>query len=59
MFDYNTKLVWLNENIIPDTIIQFMNQLEYKKIDISYLKSNYKVLVKGDDMIEDLFNSIM
>lgn len=58
MIDYNTKLVWLNENTIPDTIIQFMNQQEYKKIDISYLRSNYKVLVRDNSGIEDLFESI-
>lgn len=58
MFDYNTKLVWLNEKVIPDTIIQFMNQQEYKKFDVGYLRSNYKVLVKTDDMIQNLFDSI-
>lgn len=58
MFDYNTKLVWLNEKVIPDTIIQFMNQQEYKKFDVAYLRSNYKVLVKTDDMIQNLFDSI-
>lgn len=58
MFDYNTKLVWLNEKVIPDTIIQFMNQQEYKKFDVGYLRSNYKVLVKENDDIQNLFNSI-
>jgi hypothetical protein len=58
MIDYNTKLVWLNEKVIPDTIIQFMNQQEYKKFDVAYLRSNYKVLVKTDDMIQNLFDSI-
>lgn len=57
MFDYNTKLVWLNEKVIPDTIIQFMNQQEYKSYDTSYIKSNYRVLVKTDDMIQNLFES--
>lgn len=58
MFDYNTKLVWLNEKVIPDTIIQFMNQQEYKKIDVGYLRSNYKVLVKTDDTIQNLFDEL-
>lgn len=59
MIDYNTKLVWLNENSIPDTIIQFMNQQEYKTINVSYLRSNYKVLVKENDMIKSLFEGII
>lgn len=58
MIDYNTKLVWLNEKVIPDTIIQFMNQQEYKKFDVAYLRSNYKVLVKENDDIQNLFDSI-
>ena len=58
MIDYNIKLVWLNESVIPDTIIQFMNQQEYKMFDIPYFKSNYKILIRSNDMIEDIFNSI-
>jgi 5'-3' exonuclease len=58
MIKYNIRLVWLNEYSIPDTIIQLMNQQEYKKFDISYIKSNYRVLVGSDNMIENLFNSI-
>jgi hypothetical protein len=58
MIEYNTKLVWLNENTIPDTIIQFMNQQEYKRINISYLRSNYKVLVKDNNSIQQIFEGI-
>ena len=58
MFDYNTKLVWLNEKTIPDTVIQFMNQQEYKKFDVGYLRSNYKVLVTENNDIQNLFDSI-
>jgi hypothetical protein len=58
MIDYNIKLVWLNENTIPDTIIQFMNQQEYKRINISYLRSNYKVLVKDNNSIQQIFEGI-
>ena len=58
MIAYNTKLVWLNESTIPDTIIQFMNQQEYKRFDVGYLRSNYKVLVKENDDIQNLFESI-
>lgn len=59
MIDYNTKLVCLNEDNIPRTLIQVMNQSEYKKFDIGYLRSNYKVLLNDNDDILELFNSIL
>lgn len=58
MIDYNTKLVWLNEKIIPETIISFMNTIEYNVYDISYLRSNYKTLCPNDEDIENIFDSI-
>lgn len=58
MIEYNIKLVWLNETVIPDTIVQFMNQQEYKKCDVQYLKSNYRVLTKENDIIQNLFETI-
>lgn len=58
MLKYNIKLVWLHESVIPDTIIQLMNQQEYKQFDISYLRSNYKILVGEDNDIQTLFDSI-
>ena len=58
MIDYNIKLVWLHESVIPDTIIQFMNQQEYKICDIKYIKSNYKVMLNEDSDIQNLFESI-
>lgn len=58
MIRYNIKLVWLNEYSIPDTIIQLMNQQEYKTFDISYIRSNYKILTGREQSIEDLFNGI-
>jgi hypothetical protein len=58
MVKYNIKLVWLHESVIPDTIIQLMNQQEYKQFEVPYLRSNYKVLVGGDDDIQTLFDSI-
>ena len=58
MIDYNTKLVWLNEAVIPETIIMYMNQLEYNVVDVNYIKSNYKTLCKTDNEIEDIFDSI-
>ena len=58
MIDYNTKLVWLNESIIPETIICFMNTIEYKSYDISYLRSNYKTLCPDNEDIENIFEGI-
>lgn len=58
MIEYNIKLVWLNEAVIPETIIMYMNQLEYKLIDVNYIKSNYKTLCKKHDDVEDVFEEI-
>ena len=58
MIDYNSKLVWLNESIIPETIVLYMNQCDYKIADINYIKTNYKVLCQSNNTIEDLFESI-
>lgn len=61
MFDYNTKLVWLNEKIIPKEIIDTMKKTEYKKYDLSYIKNNYKVLSNTkteEKQIEDIFDDI-
>lgn len=58
MFDYNIKLVWLNENIIPETIVLYMNQLDYSIVDSEYIKNNFKVLCSHEDNIEDIFESI-
>ena len=59
MIDYNIKLVWLNEAVIPETIIMYMNQLEYNQVDTNYIRSNYKMLCKKNTEIEDIFDSIM
>lgn len=59
MFDYNVQLVWLHENVIPETISMYMNQQEYKQFDINYIKSNFKVLLNdNDDMIKDIFENL-
>jgi 5'-3' exonuclease len=58
MFDYNIKLVWLNESIIPETIIIYMNQLEYNITDINYIRSNFRTMCKKNNSIEDIFESI-
>jgi hypothetical protein len=58
MFDYNIKLVWLNEEVIPETIIMYMNQLEYNLVDVNYIKSNFKVMCSQENEIEEIFDSI-
>ena len=58
MLKYNTKLVWLHEDVIPDTAIIAMNQQEYKQFEVPYLRSNYKVLIGQDNDIQTLFDSI-
>lgn len=58
MIDYNRKLVWLNELVIPDTAIQAMNQQEYQVFDVPYIRNNYKSLLKANDDIQSLFEGI-
>lgn len=60
MIDYNIKLVWLHESVIPETVIQGMNNIEYEKCDIQYIRSNYKVLCgnKDESDIMSIFDSI-
>ena len=61
MIDFNIKLVWLNGEVIPEDIQQKMNEEEYKEYDLSYIRSNYKVLLPEDNtdieqVFEDIFN---
>ena len=61
MFDYNKILVWLDETIIPKDLQESMNAVEYKKYDLSYIKSNYKVLValeKKQENVEEIFDGV-
>lgn len=60
MLDYNIKLVWLNEETIPAPVIQSMNEVEYKRVDVNVLRSNYKLLAKTktDTDIESIFEEI-
>ena len=55
MIRYNIKLVYLNESIIPETLLIAMNQQDYKEYDVAYIKSNYKMLLGEDDNIKNLF----
>ena len=58
MIDYNVKLVWLNEAVIPETIISVMNNQEYKTIDVDYLRGSYKVLCDEDTEMAEIFEGI-
>lgn len=60
MIDYNIKLVWLNESVIPETAILAMNNVEYTDYDLSYIRDNYKIICgnKDEDEIMNIFNSI-
>ena len=60
MIDYNIKLVWLNEAIIPETAILAMNNVEYKDYDLSYIRANYKIICgnKDENEIINIFTSI-
>lgn len=61
MFEYNKVLVWLNEKTIPQYIQDKMNEVEYKKYDLSYIRSNYKMLCKleaQEKSIDDIFSDI-
>lgn len=57
-FDYNEKLVWLNEQVIPESIQAKMCEEEYKQYDLSYIRNNASVLVEQDKYIEDIFSGI-
>ena len=56
MLEYNTKLVWLNESVIPETIITKMTSEEYKQVNIDDIRLNYKMLVPIKTDIESIFN---
>lgn len=59
MIQYNTKLVYLNESVIPETISMVMNQQEYKQYDVPYIRSNFRVLLdNNEDYIKNLFEGI-
>lgn len=57
-FEYNKKLVWLNEEVIPESIIQRMAQEEYKEYDIYYIHSNYLILCGEESSVEEIFEGV-
>lgn len=60
MLDYNIQLVWLNEETIPKPVIQSMNEVAYKKVDVNVIRNNYKMLAKTQDDtdIEAIFDEL-
>ena len=62
MIDYNIKLVWLNEGVIPADIQSKMNEQEYKTIDIDYFRNSYKSIFGNKEPeikeISDIFDGI-
>lgn len=55
MLEYNTKLVWLHESQIPESIVQSMVQCEYKLFDITEIKRNYNSILPENQDIKSLF----
>ena len=59
MIEYNIKLVWLHESVIPETITMYMNQIDYKNYDLNYIRSNFKVMLDdNDDVIKNIFEGL-
>ena len=60
MLEYNIKLVWLDDHCIPATLIQSMNECEYKQFDLKTIRSNYRMIIgdrKEEQYIANLFES--
>ena len=66
VFDYNTRLVWLDESVYPEDVVARMHAHaeDYTVTDIHYIKNNYKTLM-GDyndrlerDNIMDLYSTL-
>lgn len=58
MIDYNLKLVWLNESILPETVTKAMVSTEYKVFNTKDLHNNYKLLLNTNSDMANLFDSI-
>lgn len=55
MLEYNTKLVWLNEQVIPTTIITQMAVEKYNQIDVKDIRLNYSLLTPKKLDISSIF----
>lgn len=58
MFEYNTKLVWLNESVLPDSYTKAMVQFQLGECDVLNIKRNYKLLLGTDKKVESIFDDI-
>lgn len=58
IIQYNIKLIWLNENIIPEILLNTMNNIDYKIYDVKNIKYNYKILTNDDNDIKNIYESI-
>ena len=58
MFDYNIKLVYLNESVMPDSYSKAMVQFQLGECDVLNIKRNYKMLLGTDKNVENIFNEI-
>lgn len=52
LFEYNKKLVWLDESVVPEDIKSKLDDIEYKECNLPYIRGNYKTLVLNN--IEDI-----
>ena len=54
-FDYNKRLVWLDEsNYPPEVLVQMESDSEYRQFDIDYVLDNYKTMdtsYQNDDVV--------
>lgn len=55
MIDYNTDLVWLNEQVLPDTVTSSMVQVEYKVFDTNELRRNNTMLTNRAAGMAEIF----
>jgi hypothetical protein len=58
-FDYNTKLVWLDESIYPPEVLMQFEDSEYKQFDIEYVLNNYKTMdttYQNDEVVGNFLN---
>jgi 5'-3' exonuclease len=58
MLDYNLKLVWLNEVVLPDTVTSSMVQFDYYIFDVNELKRNSRMLAGSNDDVANIFDAI-
>ncbi len=53
-FDYNKRLVWLDESSYPPEVLMQMENSEYKQFDIDFVLNNYKTMdvsYQNDDVV--------